>query len=486
MLKANLLFFTQKGQLLVISVFWAILAIAINPYGEFPYSDDWAYALSVKSLVETQTFFISGWTAVNLGIQIVWGALFCLPFGFSFTAIRISTLVAGLIGLLGTHQLIYNSTENKSLAFIGTLLMLVNPMYLGLSASFMTDVPFYALAVWSMSYMVIGLKHNAWRPMLIGLGFSILALLIRQLGIALFAGFGVAYIAYKGINLKSIGVAGITVIVGLGTQIVYQRWLSHVMPGMASYNGQASNFFHLSFYKLNLIRHFISHTFIALMYVGVFIFPYLLLLLTKNSLTNFPKKLGLYVLLTVIVLSIWYYFFDGINMPIWWNTLNAFGFGPMLLRDIYYRLYGLPFPEFVHLMMIGVTIGSLLGSIGILYYLIRIIQYLTRWSMDVSQRAVGILFFSVLVIYYLPMGVQGLFDRYLLLIPVLLVILIHLSLKDANEQKKQVPLRLPRFMSIGLLGIYFLYSVCAIHDFLAWNRVRWQALTNLMQQGMKP
>src|ERR1041384_2303938 len=115
MSRASSFLSTKKNHLLLISCLWLLLAIIINSYGEFPYNDDWAYAQSVKALVETGTFFMSGWTSVNLLTQIGWGALFCLPFGFSFTALRISTLAAGLLGLWGTYRLIGKSTENRQI-----------------------------------------------------------------------------------------------------------------------------------------------------------------------------------------------------------------------------------------------------------------------------------------------------------------------------------------------------------------------------------
>ena len=188
--------------------------------------------------------------------------------------------------------------------------MLVNPMYLGLSASFMTDVPFYTLLVWSLSYMVLGLKRDSVQALLAGLALAVLSLLVRQFGIALFVGFGVAYIACKGINFKSLGVALLSVALGLGTQMLYQRWLLHMMPTKVSYNVQATNFFHLSFYKWQLVHDFVHNTFITLMYTGVFIFPYFLTLITKNSLAALRKNGWLLVLLTGIIIGLWFYFFD--------------------------------------------------------------------------------------------------------------------------------------------------------------------------------
>ncbi|WP_420147430.1 hypothetical protein [Spirosoma sp.] len=391
-----------------------------------------------------------------------------------------------MIGLWGTHRLIYNVTENEQTAFIGTLLTLANPIYLGLSASFMTDVHFYAPMVWALAYMVIGLKWDSVRLMLIGIGIATLALLVRQFGIALFAGFGIAYIARKGIQLKSLVIAGICVILGLSLQVGYQRWLSYMMPGTVSYNVQATNFFHLSYYKPQLFYGFINNMFVGLMYTGLFMFPYFLTLLTKKNLVELRNNRWLWLLSAAIIVGLWQTVFGGISMPIWFNTLTAFGIGPILLRDVYYRMYDMPVPDVLRFIMMGVTICSLLGSICILYYLIKISQYLLRASTDHKQRTVGLLLFSIIGIYFLPIGLQVIFDRYLLPMPVLLLCLVGLIQSVTYQKTAERILPIPLYLSIGLLVLYLSFSVIATHDYLALNRTRWQALNSMLQQGIQP
>ena len=81
----------DKINIAVITFIWAIAVVLVNPIGDFPLNDDWAYAQSVKSLLETGNFQLPGWAVANLLPQALWGALFCLPFGFSFTALRKSS-----------------------------------------------------------------------------------------------------------------------------------------------------------------------------------------------------------------------------------------------------------------------------------------------------------------------------------------------------------------------------------------------------------
>ncbi|HLL94256.1 MAG TPA: glycosyltransferase family 39 protein, partial [Spirosoma sp.] len=238
---------TQRGHILFLLLLWIVQILLINPHGEFPSNDDWAFALSVREAVEHGRFFVSGWAGMNLIAQIGWGSLFCLPFGFSFTALRISTIVAGGLGLWGTYKLIRESTNHQPTALAGSLIMAVNPLYLGLSATFMTDVPFYAAVIWSYYFLVVGLKKDAIKPIVIGLGLGIVSLLIRQFGIVVFLSFSLAYVVLKGINWRSIAIASACSIGAVIFQAVYQKWLIWMMNKATIYNAQTTNILKLKF-----------------------------------------------------------------------------------------------------------------------------------------------------------------------------------------------------------------------------------------------
>ncbi len=220
-----------------------------TPHGEFPSNDDWAFALSVREAVEHGRFFVSGWAGMNLIAQIGWGSLFCLPFGFSFTALRISTLVAGGLGLWGTYKLIRESTNDQSTALVGSLIIAVNPLYFGLSATFMTDVPFYAAAIWAYYFLVVGLKTDTIKPILIGLGLGVVSLLIRQFGIVVFFSFSLAYLVRKGINWRSVTVASACSVGAVIFQAVFQKWLIWIMNKATIYNAQTNNILKLDFFE---------------------------------------------------------------------------------------------------------------------------------------------------------------------------------------------------------------------------------------------
>src|SRR6476661_2623762 len=79
--------------MLGIASIWCISFLIVKPLGDFPLSDDWAYGLTVQRLVESGDFRPVGWIGMPFITNALWGSLFCIPFGFSFPALRISTIV---------------------------------------------------------------------------------------------------------------------------------------------------------------------------------------------------------------------------------------------------------------------------------------------------------------------------------------------------------------------------------------------------------
>src|SRR4051812_31300675 len=74
-----------------------LIAIALWPFQDTPFIDDWVYAWSVEHLLGGDGLRILDWSSHPNFAQVLWGALFCLPLGFSFVVLRLSTWVAGLI-----------------------------------------------------------------------------------------------------------------------------------------------------------------------------------------------------------------------------------------------------------------------------------------------------------------------------------------------------------------------------------------------------
>jgi hypothetical protein len=108
---------------------WLAAIFIVQPLGNFPLNDDWSFGQAVKHLLENHDFRPTGWTAMPLLTNVLWGGLFCLPAGFSFTALRFSTLVAALLGMFGIYSLLKLSRPPEWLALMAALLLGFNPIF---------------------------------------------------------------------------------------------------------------------------------------------------------------------------------------------------------------------------------------------------------------------------------------------------------------------------------------------------------------------
>lgn len=121
-------------------VFLACYGVAW-PVAQMGFDDDWSYAKTAEVFARTGRLVYNGWAVEPLGWMAPWGALFIKLFGFSFTAVKLSTLPLDVACVLLFYAILIRFEIAPRNAVIGTLTLGVSPLFLPLSASFMTDVP---------------------------------------------------------------------------------------------------------------------------------------------------------------------------------------------------------------------------------------------------------------------------------------------------------------------------------------------------------
>jgi 4-amino-4-deoxy-L-arabinose transferase-like glycosyltransferase len=443
------------------------MIVLVNPIGNFPLNDDWSYGKSVYYLVKEGKLQFTGWVSMPLIAQVIWGALFCLPFGFSFTALRISTLVLGLIGVISTYWILKEIKANKLISFFGSLIVATNPLYFELSNTFMTDVPFFGFSMLSLLFFIRGMRNEKVFEIIIGTLLACAATLIRQLGIAIPLSFGIIYLIKNGIKKKTILIALIPFIFCCSILFVYQIWLKNTLGLPALYhaaNNQLLNSFKM---PVNfLISYFLKNNAIALTYLGLFLFPFLIAVISK------PKSYFYFIIFLIFFVSI-VEILQGHLMPLKGNILFDIGLGPPTLHDVYILLPNLPkAPKLIWLI---ITIVGITGAALLLYSLLFSIIKLVRFDSD--NRFVLLLIILIYIFYSFSIALVDFFDRYLIfLIPLLMVIAISIS------DRLQIRIGITRFISILILIIYTIFTVGATHDYISWNRARWNALHYLTNE----
>lgn len=126
---------------LLCAVALAACVAASHPVLEMGLNDDWSYIWIARTLANTGHIVYNGWATPMLGWQLYLGALFIKVFGFSFTVVRSSMLVVSLGTAILLQRLFTRFGATPGNATIATLTLVLSPLFLPLSFSFMSDVP---------------------------------------------------------------------------------------------------------------------------------------------------------------------------------------------------------------------------------------------------------------------------------------------------------------------------------------------------------
>lgn len=486
----------------VVTLWLGAMALAM-PWGNFPINDDWVYGLAVQSLLEQGRYQFPSPSSANVGPQIWWGALFCLPFGFSYDALRASTIVLAVVALVAMYLLVRQCGGSRSGAALSASALGFHPMFFGLAASFMTDVPFVSLSLVSCCLLVRSLTDDSRRVLVAGLAFALLAVLSRQLGIALLLGWAVAWVYRHGLNLRTASAGVLAVGSGLAAHLAYQYWL--VRTGRTPVIGHHSD-------PVNLLRQIDSFAWtlrytggLMVANIGFLTLPVALWFVGTSRATaasatavwrtRLTPLLSMGLALMVVVLALTTFGEPPIPTG---NVLMRWSFGPLLLRDIEILRINTPsLPEPILALWWLVNGAAILASALLLTRLVPAIGRLLAWwwpgtaDADRERTSVIVLLLVPAVTYSAVMMFASLrfamFDRYWLyvaafLIPCLFAIAgPHASLPRGRRQQWGGS---AAWVAVGVLAAM---AVTTTHDFMAASRARWQLLDQATQRdGIDP
>ena len=135
----------------------------IGVSGDFPLNDDFAYARTTQTLLETGRFERSEWTYAPIVSHVGLGWLFASAFGFSFESLRLSGLFMGWLGVLCAYGLARQLRIDPGASLVAALTLAANPLHQNLSYTFMTDVPFTTFCTGSLLLLIrASRQRSAW------------------------------------------------------------------------------------------------------------------------------------------------------------------------------------------------------------------------------------------------------------------------------------------------------------------------------------
>jgi hypothetical protein len=483
------------------ALIWVFAVIVVNPIGNFPLEDDWSYSLTVRHLLETGVFQPLGWTSMSLIGQTIWGALFCLPFGFSFEALRVSTLVAGVLGLAGTAMFLQQSGCDRRKTILATLVLGFNPIYLALAVTFMTDVSFATLCVFSTLFFCRYLNKREITSLLLAILCATWAVSIRQLALFLPLAMLVTLFAENRRDWRAIVAAAAGLIASAALLKALSAWLNAIhavppvyidvgplvsrllSPSTASFAAIEARFAQDAWY----LRA-------AIVQLGLSLFPVLLLRLPALVRDYRSLRWGKWWLTGAALCGTAWFGLQVLQHHILpyntWTTIHASGLGPIWLSDARFA------PDVPALPVTFWTIVTFLAVAGGVMLLLELALITTaivaahRGKRSDTATSVRTFLLAATCIYLAPCILFGFYDRYMLpaLFPLIALIMFERPTVAAARASAQPALiRRTRFAAGAswlMLVLIASYTVAGTHDYLSWNRARWLLIDTLLDKGV--
>ncbi|MGB7266498.1 MAG: glycosyltransferase family 39 protein, partial [Terracidiphilus sp.] len=103
--------------------------------------DDWSYVKTAQALAQTGKIAYNGWGSPMLGWQLYIADFFIKIFGFSFTAVRLSTFLVAVVVAFLLQRTFLRTGINQWNATVATFVFVLSPIYFPSAVTFMSDVP---------------------------------------------------------------------------------------------------------------------------------------------------------------------------------------------------------------------------------------------------------------------------------------------------------------------------------------------------------
>lgn len=430
---------------------FAVLILLLDPLRDIPIDDDWMYRWSVDGLIAHGRLLAHDLASPSLVFHAVWGWLFSLPAGASYSALRLSTLALAAVPLCLTAE----SSPRRAWLGPGVWLAL-NPVFLLLAFTFMTDVPYLCWATLAVWLYVKGIDKDSGPLLLAASAAAGLAFLVRQVGLAI----PLCAAAFMLLGPKRLRPSRLLFLLpAILAAAGYYAWFYGVHgPNWAHYYYSlkiAPRLLDLGPYLLETLRRI----FASALYLGLFTAPYSLRLLAGGGLALLKDRKALACLGALLV----FFMAEG-ALPYFTGggVISAAGVGRAYLGD---ALPGLLKP---HGPWGGPVFLGLLTALAAL----SLSVWCARWR-DLYKVSKEDPFVSLLVLAGLAqvLGMlfffDAFFDRYLL--PLLPGALLAAS---ATAEPQGFKSRAWPALVAALLAAW---SVAGVWDHLSFSEAKWEA-----------
>lgn len=466
--------FSAEYFILLIFIFGWML---IWPFGEFPINDDFAYNSDVKRFIDTGIFSVHTWSAAIYITQLLYGVLFAKLFGFSFIVLRIAVSILSLLTIIFFYKRV-KRISHSSVALLFSLVLLVNPMWMYYSVTFMTEIPFALLLFIATIFYIDYLESDNLSKLFCAVVVSILAVLLRQFAILLPLAFSFVYVIkvlrLRRPPLKSLLIIILPVLLTAIAMYIATSWLTESRQQIGEVTAKFDNIRN-TFSKgiIYVVQRIFFCSYAYLIYAFMPLAPMVIVWVNKGF--RF-QKIMLLVLLLLSLMMTFAFQKSGFLFPFLDNTISVEGIGPILIDGRAFELK----ESYFWIILTFIFVFSLNY---ILFLVFRVVKFnRLHWIF----RNYVILFLIIFVIaYLLATTIVFPFDRYIVpVIPTLLFLMLKLLESDQNKilQFTRVTYRVIAFC----LFIFFLVTVFSLSDSFKVQRARWELANKLIDNKVSP
>ncbi len=212
-----------RSPLLIAIIIYLLLIIFVSPFGEFSINDDWVYRRQVEAFASGE-YRINSQIDPSIILHVALGFLWTKLFGVSFLTLRLLTMTQTIFLFVGIYKvlgaLLPFSSKLRTPYF---LLLVLNPLLLISSFTFMTEISFLLFYVWSVYFYLIYLKDKKIEYLLLGTLFCGFSFLVRQVGLVLYVGVFISSLRTLR-NYKHLFVSGLLLSVFVVTWAIWPRF----------------------------------------------------------------------------------------------------------------------------------------------------------------------------------------------------------------------------------------------------------------------
>ncbi len=450
---------TARG-FLAILLAGIVLALGVGVHGDFPLSDDWAYAHTARELCTTGSLEFLPWTGASLVAQAGYGAALCKLFGFSFTILRLSTLVLAVAGVMGFALLLRELSIGREATVLALAGLGLSPLYANLAFTFMTDVPFTVLVIWASYFYVRALGGAGRRYLVAGALLASASVLVRQHGVFVGAAAGMTLLVGTegrlSRRLTDAGIAAIAPVLALGG---FYLWLFAIHGAPPAAHNKLAEMSTLDLVVAGNIA------FRAIETLGLLLIPAAVAI--SPTVLRSQRRVVMVTFSVLGVLAIFLYVRERALMPYLTNVMYDFGLGALSLRDTLFLGFAPPEQAGIWARL-ALTIATTAAAAIAVAAVVGVIAENRKPQVTFTWMA------TVLLLAGSLLHLQFYFDRYLL--PALPLALASVLLVAPG-------VRVGLAAGALALGLAW-YAIAGTHDYLAWNRARYQGLAELAAAGV--